>query len=297
MNVLAKSISSASIALLLCASIPAPIARAEIFRWVDASGRMHFTQDLGQVPAQHRAAAKADAAAGPKRKSIQHYVAPPARTAPSSRGRSTTSGGVKEHRIPIERAGSMIRVVATLNGRVQVPFYIDTGASDVSVPMWAARELGLKLDGEGVRKNAYMTANGVIEKPVVRLESVELGTARVEGVVGSVSDTMEVGLLGLSFFNHFETRVDAANGVVTLRENQLAEDGLIRGGRSESQWRGQFYNLNGRIAAVEAKLEEVPFSRTRMREEGEAVLAGLQEQLEILEDEADDARVPFKWRD
>ena len=261
---------------------------------------MHFTHDIGQVPARHRAAALDASKATPKRDVIQHYTAPPARTSSSAfsrvRGTRGTGGAGKEHRIRIQRAGTMILVMATVNDRLEVPFYLDTGATDVLLPMWAARELGLATEGEGVRTRVYSTANGTVEKPVVLLDSVSVGTARVENVVGAASDAMEVGLLGLSFLNHFETRVDAANGVLTLRENGMKEEGLIRGGRSETGWRSQFYGLEARIAAVEAKIEEVPRSRTRRRERGEEVLADLRQQLEMLEDEADDARVPFSWR-
>ena len=37
-----------------------------------------------------------------------------------------------------------MRVVARINGLVDVPFLIDTGATDVLLPQWAADELGLR---------------------------------------------------------------------------------------------------------------------------------------------------------
>jgi len=43
---------------LLLAFVAVAPARGEIYRWRDASGREHFTTDLGQVPARHREAAK-----------------------------------------------------------------------------------------------------------------------------------------------------------------------------------------------------------------------------------------------
>ena len=42
---------------------------------------------------------------------------------------------------------------------------------------------------------------------------------------------LQIGLLGLSFFNRFTYQVDAANGVLTLTENDLAETGALRGGQ------------------------------------------------------------------
>ena len=47
---------------------------AEIYRWTDAEGRVHFTQDLSQVPPAHRARAEAGAAA-PRLDRLQTYSA------------------------------------------------------------------------------------------------------------------------------------------------------------------------------------------------------------------------------
>ncbi len=74
---------------------------------------------------------------------------------------------------------------------------------------------------------------------------------------------MRVGLLGLSFFNHFTYNVDAAAGVVTLQPNRLAEVGKIRGGRSEAQWRSEYRNLRARLAQLEAEGARKPSSHHR----------------------------------
>ena len=107
---------------------------------------------------------------------------------------------------------------------------------------------------------------------------------------------MQKGLLGLSFLNHFDMRVDPSRGVITLTENQLEETGLLRGGRSEMQWRTEFESLRRRIESSDEMLEEIPFSRTRKRARVEQTVATLRRHLEVLESEADDARVPFSWR-
>jgi clan AA aspartic protease (TIGR02281 family) len=276
---------------LACLGFAATIAQAEIYRWVDASGRMHFTHDLGKVPSEHRPAAKSQAEAKPKRDPIQRYQEPaPARGAPVEPLRPT-SGESATHRVRVQRAGTSMAVMVTLNDRLQVPFIIDTGASDVLVPMWAARELGLELTGPGVRTKVYQTANGIIETPVVNLESVDLGGARVEHVPGSVSSSMRMGLLGLSFFNNFDYQINAAHGIVTLTENNLRQDGLIRGGRSMNQWRSEFMSLESRLEHAEGRRGSTTMSSNRREE-----IEGLRRQLEILEAEADDARVPTEWR-
>ena len=45
---------------------------AEIYRWTDAEGRVHFTQDLSQVPPDHRAQAE-ESAAAPRSDRLQTY--------------------------------------------------------------------------------------------------------------------------------------------------------------------------------------------------------------------------------
>lgn len=188
-----------------------------------------------------------------------------------------------------------MRATVLINGLVKVPFILDTGASDVVLPSWAAEELGLDLSS--ARTEYYSTANGVISQSVTSLESVKLGSAVVRNVPTSISTTMQTGLLGLSFFNHFKYDFDPSSGVVTLRENDLAESGTLRGGRSQGQWTRAFANAHGRIERGEDMLEDVPFSRSRKRERYEEALVELQRQLELLEGEADDAQVPFSWRD
>ena len=122
--------------LLLCQ--PGRGAAAEIFKWTDEAGRVHFAQDLGQVPPRYRAEASAGAAR-PTAREIQTFrspekAAPPARIAgarPASEKRPT-------YRIQVEQAGSSMVVPVEINGGLVVPFHIDTGASDVVLPQWAA---------------------------------------------------------------------------------------------------------------------------------------------------------------
>ncbi len=285
-----------------------PLARtvdAEIYRWVDEHGKFHFTQDLRQVPPAQRGAAEARARSprsGPS--PVQLYRPPPARrsTAPSGRskapsGRSTAaaSGGGRVHRIRVQRADSSLSVWVRVNGRLDVPFLIDTGATDVVLPQWAADDL--ELDLSNARTGRYSTANGVVEQKMLRLDSVALGTAEVEDVPATVSASMKEGLLGLSFFNHFDYKIDPVDGVVTLVENDLAETGVLRGGKSRLQWERSFAAAQARIAHAEKRLEEAPFGRVRHRESLEQEVARLEGEMRLLHAEADDARVPFSWRD
>ena len=279
---------------LLSVALTAP---AEIYRWTDDQGRVHYTEDLGRVPARHRDAAKQSVGDVPGADRIQTFRSPP--VAPVRRRGAVPAapglGGGRVHRIEVERAGTSLFVPVRLNGRTVAPFVLDTGASYVVIPRALADRAGIRVGRES-RKLRFGTANGTVEHPVVSVDSVELGTARAEGVPAAISDTLPYGLLGLSFFHRFTYQIDAAAGVVTLIENDMAETGQIRGGRSEAQWRNEFRTARGRIAAVEAERRRTPSSHSRKFRRMDEERAALEHQLELLEGEADRARVPDAWR-
>ncbi|HVP30646.1 MAG TPA: TIGR02281 family clan AA aspartic protease [Myxococcota bacterium] len=285
---------------LLALCLAGEPARAELYRWTDAKGQMHVTMHLDEVPPDQRPSAAQsarDAAKEPSR--VQSYAQPgPAAGAPAARAlqRAPAAAPKPVYQVRVERAGTSMIVQVRLNDRVTAPFVIDTGASDVLIPKSVADELGIQ-PGPEARTMRYQTANGVIDSPVVTLESVEVGGARVEGVPASIGSGMGVGLLGLSFFNHFTYRVDAAAGLVTLSPNGLEESGLIRGGRSAAEWRSQFQNLRMRIEQVEGQRASTPPAHMRELTRLADAKQDLERQLEQLESEADTAHVPMSWRD
>ena len=269
-------------------------AAATVYRWTDAQGKLHFAQSLQSVPAPYRAQAQSNAKAPSDKKRVQTYRPTTRMASPASVGRNPAPGQPKVHRVRVQRAGTSLRVMVRLNDRLDRPFLLDTGATDVVVPKRWIEELGMDLSQ--ARTGRYSTANGVVESAKIRLDSVALGDARARNVPASVSDSMSIGLLGLSFLNHFNYQLDPVRGVVTLTENQMVDDGLIRGGRSEAQWRAEFAHLDARKRAIEREQDETPSSHGREHDRLESVLDELDRQLDVLEDEADEARVPFGWR-
>jgi hypothetical protein len=142
----------------------------------------------------------------------------------------------------------------------------------------------------------FTTANGVVEQPIVTLDSVELGSAQADDVPASISPSLGIGLLGLSFLNRFTYQVDAAAGMLTLVENDLAEGGELRGGRSENQWRMEFGGLLRRMEEIEFRRDGTPSSRSRLHAELDEQQVEAERQLDALDAEADQANVPDSWR-
>ena len=88
-----------------------------------------------------------------------------------------------------------------INGE-PVIFLVDTGATDVALPLSLARRLGLTLGAERMSK----TANGNVRTWSTRLDSVGLGGLTARGVSAAVMPNMpgEEVLLGMSFLKRFE---------------------------------------------------------------------------------------------
>jgi clan AA aspartic protease (TIGR02281 family) len=271
--------SPLAIAVLLC-TLAGP-AHAEVFRWTDAQGRLHFAQSLDQVPVAHRKQAAAGSSRGG---SFQTFAAEPASAvAPTSASRTL--------RIPFRRESSLMRVAATINGHLDVPFYFDTGASGVSIPAGYAKRLGIQI-GPDTQFIAVRTANGVISVPYVRLDSVQLGGARVEGLMATINPTMNIGLLGGSFFNQFNYRVDTSANVITLQRNYAAQTD----GPDEHYWRRRFQDVRGPLAELEKYLRERDITRKGRRAELEQKRQDLRAKLKELEIEANRDDVPAAWR-
>jgi len=88
-----------------------------------------------------------------------------------------------------------------ING-ANVTFLVDTGASQVSLPLPVARKLGLKL-GAAVTLD---TANGTAIGYLTQLADVRLGPIELHDVSAVVSDGMDeqTVLLGMSFLRRLE---------------------------------------------------------------------------------------------
>jgi clan AA aspartic protease (TIGR02281 family) len=268
---------------LLCAVL-ASGAAAEVYRWTDAHGREHWTGDLSQVPPGKRGEAL-DGAHSEEPSRLQIFEAAPVRL---PRERAGARGVL---RIPYEQHGNAILVYARLNDRVSAPFYVDTGAADVVVPAEVAEQAGITV-GADTPRETYATANGLVRQAVVSFEAIEVGEARVENVRGSVSQSLPVGLLGTSFFNHFTLQIDPAARMLTLVVNPN-----MRGGASQAQWRERFRGLQQRLARLEAHLGEGTLTSESRVHQLEARREALSAELDQLEEEADRADVPAGWRE
>lgn len=107
------------------------------------------------------------------------------------------------------RAGEFVKVYSV----------IDTGASFCSISWEDAVSLGFE-PGKLVATKPVVTANGVIESPVILLDSVEVLGKKASGVEAIVHNLPEKSgieaLIGISFLKHFKLTMDFPSGNVSL---------------------------------------------------------------------------------
>jgi len=102
--------------------------------------------------------------------------------------------------LKMNRAGHYL-APGFINGK-KVSFLVDTGATDVAMPLAVARKLNLQLQAGGISQ----TASGIVHTYLTRLDSVRIGGIELNNVRASVIEEMpgDDVLLGMSFLKHLE---------------------------------------------------------------------------------------------
>ncbi|MEE8075136.1 MAG: TIGR02281 family clan AA aspartic protease [Candidatus Binatia bacterium] len=187
------------LALLFTAS---PSQPDELFRWEDKDGVVHFTDNPHNIPDQFKEKASRIKSLAPSK--------PP-----------ETPLFPQRVSVPLKGKGATAVVRVVLNDREQANFIVDTGASYTVISRFTARKLGIDLRKEH-QKVRLQTANGMIDAPIVPLESIEVGGLRVVKLMAVVHDFSKdrsiSGLLGLNFLSHFRMDIDTQKGILVLEK-------------------------------------------------------------------------------
>jgi clan AA aspartic protease (TIGR02281 family) len=273
-------------------------ARSELYRWVDESGGVHVTEDISEVPPEQRPRADQEAVVRELRPARWGKVEDSLPAAPAKAQRR--DAGPKRatlHHLAIARAGNEIRIDVEIDGGLAVPFIADTGASMNTIPRWAVEQLGLDVPRDAPVMSVAGVSGQAMRVPLIRIASVRVGTAVVEDVEMAVIETMNTGLLGMPFFNHFKTQIDPVAGIMTLEEIPAGAIDSAFGGYDESMWRRQYAQIRREQARLDRLIEQVPSSYTSIIEKLESERSYWDDQLDQLEDRAQKAGVPQSWRD
>ena len=201
--VMARIVFGAAFLSALLISSAALVA-AEYYRWVDQNGVVHFTDNLHNIPEIQRGNAGRIQSIEPPR-----VPPPPVPISPSKAS------------IPFEKQGQVVIVEATLNKKTAARFVVDTGASYTMISSAVAKELD--IDTEQNRRTApFQTANGIIQAPLVSLDSITVGGMEIRNLTAAVHDVLAdsrvAGLLGLNFLSNFRMDIDTQKGVLHLEK-------------------------------------------------------------------------------
>ena len=116
---------------------------------------------------------------------------------------------------PLHSSASGMYLYASVDGRA-MRFVLDTGASYTALSAQAARALGLGyVNGPQV---ALSTANGIINAPLVKVNTIDVNGAVVQQIPVVVLDSTAPfdGLLGMSFLDHFDVAIDRSGNRIRL---------------------------------------------------------------------------------
>lgn len=175
-------------------------AAAQMYRWMDDRGSVHYSEGIDSVPERYRSGAV----------TLPYHKLPPT---PETKAPEESPGVT---RIPFT-PGTPILVQAKINGAGPLTLLLDTGADRTVVaplPLWR-----LGISTRNVPRGEITGVTGATAADMVRVNSVEVGAARVGPLTIVAHDTdlrNADGLLGRDFLDQFTLTIDGKAGVVTL---------------------------------------------------------------------------------
>jgi len=269
-------------------------AYAEVYKWVDEKGTVHFTDDLSKIPEKYRPDAQSQ-------KTPQEFSPPKKEVETASDPAPQNPFEPVGFEIPIKIKGEVPVAEVILNGREKREFIVDTGASFTNISWKIARDLGITID-ENTPFLPVLTASDLVFKPLVTLRSVGVGEAQVENVdvlIANFPGDTE-GLLGNSFLYKFRVVLDPINGKMTLFPLQEEPSPDRPGGYGKDYWvsRFQFYHtILERLNQMKTRFERDLSSEAKVRlNRVKNAIKYFENQLTEFDRKASFAAVPRNWR-
>jgi len=274
--------------ILIALALP---ASAEMYKWVDEKGTVHFTDDISSIPEKYRedVEERKTPTGKPDQEVREKPASPPAKKTPEPEGFEVNL--VRRHELWLSEV--------ILNDRLKRHLVVDTGASFTLISRQIADELGIII-GENSPSIPASTVSGFILVPLVTLSSIRVGKAEIKDVDVAVytMPSGSDGLLGNSFLNKFRVMIDSVNGKMTLHSLQGIPSPDRPGGYGKDYWVGQFrfYNRNvAELMRMKAKYESSGQGLELKRVNN--ALQYFENRLSELERRASSAGVPRNWRD
>ena len=154
--------------------------------------------------------------ASPVEESSPKLAAPPPATAPVATGSPSVANSSAQSpnpssrmAVPLKQDGGIFVVPVEINGAITLEFAVDSGASDVSVPLdvfSTLRRTRTIKDSDIIGQQTYVLADGSKSRSIMfTIRSLKVGDKVVENVKGSVAPSQGTLLLGQSFLERFKS--------------------------------------------------------------------------------------------
>src|SRR5512134_1261309 len=176
-----------------------PIASAQVYRWTDAEGSIHYSQGIESIPPRFRGSAV-----------IIGYDRP----APPQATAEATPPGVGRVKFS---PGQPIMVTARINGATTAELMLDTGATRTMISPGVLQAMGVSF--RDAQRGSLRGVTGQADVLAVKIDSLDVSGARFGPLLVVSHDTgfgKGDGLLGRDFLDHFTVNIDNAAGIVTL---------------------------------------------------------------------------------
>ncbi len=211
--------------------VPTTFANGTLFECVDAYGKTVFTDSPRQFLSCHAVnLLSPKASTGPMPPTSMPFPpdAPHVGKTPSSPLLLDYSHATA---VPVERLGSVLAVMATLNDTLQARLIVDTGSSQTIISRRLAMELGLSSTAHTTHVLLH-TASGSVQVDAVILDAIRIGEAELKNSQVLIHDLPDLpftvdGLLGLSFLATYQITLDTNRGELHLKSSpeKLGEHG------------------------------------------------------------------------
>jgi clan AA aspartic protease (TIGR02281 family) len=159
----------------------AGVCHSEMYRWVDEAGKVHYTDNLFNVPSQNL---------------------------PEVRTYEETGNGSANGEIPLKKLGAGYVVEVRLNALYTVNLVVDTGASMTLISPSALGAAQIELT-EG-RSVTIRTANGEANAKLANIDSITVGAFK-RGPFDVVAHDARLGdadgLLGMDFLGNYRVEI------------------------------------------------------------------------------------------
>jgi len=267
--------------ILLLALAP---AYAEIYKWVDQDGSVHFSDTLAGIPPEYRDRIEEKVGLPPTSRSDPV----PQRVTPARLSRAPAP---PSYAVPLQRDGNAMLVEALVGGTVRTRLLLDTGAEFTVLSTAVARRLALNLGNAAVIP--LRSASGVFFAPMVKVQSIAIGDAAaydVEVIVHDATPGLD-GLLGMSFLDNFLVTISTSDERLILTPLTDNIDAELYGGHPKDWWIRKFRFYRTQVESLKG------YFGSRYTLEMEQTLRYFRAELEALERQASQAGVPRRWRD